>query len=65
MYHPQPLLYVFDYTSTFFSFVGQFDFGCSSLVQDISSVIYYLLCFGWWLVAFLLSAFTAFPVFIY
>jgi hypothetical protein len=30
----------------FFSFVGQFSFGCCLLAQDMSSVIHFLPCFG-------------------
>jgi hypothetical protein len=49
----------------FFNFAGQFSFGCFSLAQEMSSVIHYLPCFGEWIIACLLSVFTAFPVFIY
>jgi hypothetical protein len=34
----------------FFKFVGQFDFGCYSLAQEMSFVICYLLCFRDWLI---------------
>jgi hypothetical protein len=44
----------------FFSFVGQFGFGCCSLAQEMSFVILYLPCFGEWLIACLLSAFLSF-----
>jgi hypothetical protein len=33
--------------------------------QEMSSVIHYLPCFGKWLIACLLSVFTAFLVFVY
>jgi hypothetical protein len=45
--------------------LGKFGLGCCYLAQEISSVIHYLPCFGEWLIALLLSVFTAFPVFIY
>jgi hypothetical protein len=56
---------VFYYSSLFFSFAGQFGFGCHPLAQEIISVIHSLPCFGEWLIASLLSVFVAFPVFIY
>jgi hypothetical protein len=34
----------------FFSFVGQFDYGCCSQAQEMISVINYLPCFGEWLI---------------
>jgi hypothetical protein len=46
----------------FFSFVGQFGFGCCSLAQEMNSVIYYLPCFGEWLTAQLLSTFLPFQI---
>jgi hypothetical protein len=61
---PTPLS-MLDYSSLFISFVGQFGFGCCSLTEEMSSVIHYLPCFREWLIAQLLSAFAAFPVFIY
>jgi hypothetical protein len=61
VFHLPPPLSVLDYSSLFFSFVGKFGFVCCSLVQEIS----YLLCFREWLIAHLLSVFTAFPVFVY
>jgi hypothetical protein len=48
------------FTGCFFSFVGQVDFGCCSLAQEMSSVIHYLLCFGECLVTSLLLAFLPF-----
>jgi hypothetical protein len=62
---PAPLLSMFYYCSLFFSFSRNFSFGCCSLVQEMISVIHYLPCFGEWLIAHLLSVFTAFPVSIY
>jgi hypothetical protein len=44
----------------FFSFAGQFGFGCCSLAQEMISVLCYLPCFGEWLLAHLLSAFLPF-----
>jgi hypothetical protein len=40
----------------FFNFVGQFDFGCCSLAQKMSSVISYLPLFREWLITHLLLA---------
>jgi hypothetical protein len=51
--------------TVFFSFAGQFSFGCCSLAQEMSSVVHYLPCFREWLITGPLSAFAAFPVFIY
>jgi hypothetical protein len=45
--------------------VRQISFECCPLAQEISSVVHYLPCFREWLIALLLSAFAAFPVFIY
>jgi hypothetical protein len=65
-----------DYSSLFFSFAGQFGFGCCSLAQEIVFVIHSLPCFGeWfiaclpcfgeWFIACLPSALAASSVFIY
>jgi hypothetical protein len=64
VFYIPPLLSVFDYNSPFvFQFYGKVQFWMllSSSVDQID----YLLWFGQWLVACLLSAFAAFPVFIY
>jgi hypothetical protein len=39
----------------FFNFVGQSDFGCCSLAQEMSSMIHYLPCFREWLITHPLS----------
>jgi hypothetical protein len=49
----------------FFSFVGQFSFGCYSLSHDINCMIHYLPCFQCNLVTYLFSAFAIFLAFIY
>jgi hypothetical protein len=54
---PTPCQCVMMVRCLFFNFVGQFDFGCYLLAQEMSSVILYLPCFGEWLIAHLLSAF--------
>jgi hypothetical protein len=51
--------------SQFFSFVGQFGFGCCSLAQENSFVVHYLPCFGKWLIVHLLLVLTAFTLFVY
>jgi hypothetical protein len=44
----------------FFNFAGQFDFGCCSLAQEMSSVIHYLPCFREWPITCQVLAFLPF-----
>jgi hypothetical protein len=61
VFHQPPLLSVcYAVCCLLFSFGGQFDFGCCSLAQEMSSVICYLPYFGEWLIVHLLSAFLPF-----
>jgi hypothetical protein len=43
---PAVVMHVVMVQYLFFNFVGQFDFGCCSVVQEMSSVIHYLPCFS-------------------
>jgi hypothetical protein len=63
----QPSLLSVCYNSSLFvfQFCGQFDLGCCSLAQEMSSMIHYLPCFGKWLIAHSTLGFCAFPVFFY
>jgi hypothetical protein len=47
VFHQPPLLLMcYDISLFDFQFVGQFNFGCCSLAQEMISVIHFLLCFG-------------------
>jgi hypothetical protein len=60
VFHQPSLLSVCYDGSLFFNFVGQFDFGCYLLAQEMISVIHYLPCFREWLIGGMLLAFLPF-----